>query len=48
LDYDWFRSNPVCSTLLPVARIESHRDRTHFTYAPHTLVEPTFLSFLAA
>ena len=48
-DYDWFRIEPRLLDFYFVSRVSSRTgDRTHFTYAPHTLVEPGFLALLSA
>jgi hypothetical protein len=48
-DYDWFRVEPRLLDFYFLSRVSSSTgDRTHFTYGPHTLVEPTFLAFLRA
>jgi Ser/Thr protein kinase RdoA (MazF antagonist) len=48
-DYDWFRIEPRLLDFYFLSRVSSRTgDRTRFTYGAHTLVEPTFLTFLAA
>ena len=48
-DYDWFRIEPRLLDFYFLSRVSSSTgDRTRFTYGPHTLVEPSFLAFLAA
>ncbi|HSB88205.1 MAG TPA: hypothetical protein VLD86_17960 [Ilumatobacteraceae bacterium] len=48
-DYDWFRIEPRLLDFYFLSRASSSTgDRTRFTYGPHTLVEPSFLAFLAA
>jgi Ser/Thr protein kinase RdoA (MazF antagonist) len=48
-DYDWFRIEPRMLDFYFLSRVSSSTgDRTHFTYSPHTLVEPRFQRFLAA
>jgi Ser/Thr protein kinase RdoA (MazF antagonist) len=48
-DYDWFRVEPRLLDFYFLSRVSSSTgDRTRFTYGPHTLVEPSFLGFLAA
>ena len=48
-DYDWFRIEPRLLDFYFLSRASSSTgDRTRFTYGPHTLVEPSFLGFLAA
>jgi hypothetical protein len=48
-DYDWFRIETRMLDFYFLSRVSSRTgDRTHFTYSPHTLLEPRFRSFLAA
>ena len=48
-DYDWFRIEPRGMDFYFLSRVSSRTgDRTHFTYSPHTLVEPRFLTFIHA
>jgi Ser/Thr protein kinase RdoA (MazF antagonist) len=48
-DYDWFRMDPRALDFYFLSRVSSRTgDRTHFTYGPHTLVEPRFQMFLVA
>ena len=48
-DYDWFRIEPRMLDFYFLSRVSSRTgDRTHFTYGPHTLTEPTFVAFLRA
>jgi hypothetical protein len=48
-DYDWFRIEPRMMDFYFLSRVSSSTgDRTHFTYSPHTLVEPRFLQFVKA
>jgi hypothetical protein len=48
-DYDWFRIEPRLLDFYFLSRVSSRTgDRTRFSYGPHTLVEPSFLTFLAA
>ncbi len=48
-DYDWFRIEPRLLDFYFLSRVSSRTgDRTRFTYGPHTLVEPGFLTLLAA
>lgn len=48
-DYDWFRIEPRMMDFYFLSRVSSSTgDRTHFTYSPHTLVEPRFIEFLTA
>ena len=48
-DYDWFRIEPRLMDFYFCSRVSSRTgDRTHWTYSPHTLVEPQFQRFLAA
>ena len=48
-DYDWFRIEPRMMDFYFLSRVSSSTgDRTHFTYSPHTLVEPRFLRFVHA
>jgi hypothetical protein len=48
-DYDWFRIEPRLLDFYFLSRVSSSTgDRTRFTYGPHTLVEPGFLSLLRA
>jgi hypothetical protein len=48
-DYDWFRIETRMVDFYFLSRVSSRTgDRTHFTYSPHTLLEPRFRRFLAA
>ncbi len=48
-DYDWFRIEPRMMDFYFLSRVSSSTgDRTHFTYSPHTLVEPRFCQFVKA
>ena len=48
-DYDWFRIEPRMLDFYFLSRVSSSTgDRTRFTYGAHTLLEPTFLEFIAA
>jgi hypothetical protein len=48
-DYDWFRIEPRLLDFYFLSRVSSRTgDRTMFTYSPHTLVEPRFLTFVRA
>ncbi len=48
-DYDWFRIEPRLLDFYFLSRVSSRTgDRTHFTYSPHTLLEPRFVRFLQA
>ena len=48
-DYDWFRIEPRMMDFYFLSRVSSSTgDRTHFTYSPHTLVEPRFVHFVKA
>jgi hypothetical protein len=48
-DYDWFRIEPRLMDFYFCSRVSSRTgDRTHWTYSPHTLVEPQFQRFVAA
>ena len=48
-DYDWFRIEPRMMDFYFLSRVSSSTgDRTHFTYSPHTLVEPRFQRFVRA
>ena len=48
-DYDWFRIDTRMLDFYFLSRAASHTgDKTHFSYSPHTLVEPRFVSFLKA
>lgn len=48
-DYDWFRIEPRLLDFYFLSRLSSRTgDRTRFTYGPHTLTEPGFLTFLRA
>ena len=48
-DYDWFRIEPRLLDFYFLSRASSRTgDRTHFTYSPHTLLEPRFIRFLQA
>ena len=47
-DYDWFRIEPRLLDFYFLSRVSSSTgDRTRFTYGAHTLLEPSFLAFLA-
>jgi hypothetical protein len=46
-DYDWFRIDTRLLDFYFFSRVSSKTgDRTSFTYSPHTLLEPKFLTFL--
>lgn len=48
-DYDWFRIESRLLDFYFLSRVSSRTgDRTTFTYAPHTLLEPRFRGFLRA
>ena len=48
-DYDWFRIDTRMLDFYFLSRAASHTgDKTHFSYSPHTLVEPRFVKFLQA
>jgi len=48
-DYDWFRIDTRMLDFYFLSRAASHTgDKTHFSYSPHTLVEPRFVAFLQA
>ena len=48
-DYDWFRMEPRLLDFYFLSRVSSRTgDRTHFSYASHTLTEPQFVRFLRA
>ena len=48
-DYDWFRIEPRQLDFYFLSRVSSQTgDRTVFTYGPHTLAEPRFISFIRA
>jgi hypothetical protein len=48
-DYDWFRIEPRLLDFYFLSRVSSSTgDRTQFTYGAHTLLEPSFLAFIAA
>jgi len=48
-DYDWFRLESRVFDFYFLSRVSSSTgDRTTFTYSPLTLLEPRFVSFLAA
>lgn len=48
-DYDWFRVDSRLLDFYFLSRVASRTgDRTHFTYASHTLTEPRFIRFLHA
>jgi Ser/Thr protein kinase RdoA (MazF antagonist) len=48
-DYDWFRIDTRMLDFYFLSRAASHTgDKTHFSYSPHTLVEPRFVEFLQA
>jgi hypothetical protein len=48
-DYDWFRIESRLLDFYFLSRVSSRTgDRTTFTYAPHTLLEPRFKRFLRA
>lgn len=46
-DYDWFRIESRLLDFYFLSRVSSATgDRTHWTYSPHTLVEPSFVDFV--
>jgi len=46
-DYDWFRIDTRLLDFYFFSRVSSKTgDKTSFTYSPHTLLEPKFLTFL--
>ncbi|MBM3827186.1 MAG: hypothetical protein FJW09_00930 [Actinobacteria bacterium] len=48
-DYDWFRVESRILDFYFLSRVSSATgDRTHWTYSPHTLTEPSFADFIAA
>lgn len=48
-DYDWFRVDSRLLDFYFLSRVSSRTgDRTHFTYASHTLTEPRFVRFVRA
>lgn len=48
-DYDWFRVESRVLDFYFLSRVSSATgDRTHWTYSPHTLVEPSFVEFVRA
>ena len=48
-DYDWFRVESRLLDFYFLSRVSSATgDRTHWTYSPHTLVEPHFVEFVRA
>lgn len=48
-DYDWFRVESRLLDFYFLSRVSSATgDRTHWTYSPHTLVEPSFVEFVRA
>jgi len=48
-DYDWFRVESRLLDFYFLSRVSSATgDRTHWTYSPHTLVEPQFVEFVRA
>lgn len=48
-DYDWFRIESRLLDFYFLSRVSSATgDRTHWTYSPHTLVEPHFVEFIRA
>ena len=48
-DYDWFRIESRILDFYFLSRVSSATgDRTHWTYSPHTLVEPGFVEFVRA
>ena len=48
-DYDWFRIDTRLLDFYFLSRVSSRTgDRSHFTYSPHTLLEPRFRRFLRA
>ena len=48
-DYDWFRVESRLLDFYFLSRVSSATgDRTHWSYSPHTLVEPHFVEFVRA
>ena len=48
-DYDWFRVESRVLDFYFLSRVSSATgDRTHWTYSPHTLTEPSFVEFIEA
>ncbi|CAB4591205.1 unannotated protein [freshwater metagenome] len=48
-DYDWFRVESRMLDFYFLSRVSSATgDRTHWTYSPHTLTEPSFVEFIEA
>ena len=48
-DYDWFRVESRVLDFYFLSRVSSATgDRTHWTYSPHTLTEPSFIEFIEA
>lgn len=48
-DYDWFRVESRMLDFYFLSRVSSATgDQTHWTYSPHTLVEPSFVEFVRA
>lgn len=48
-DYDWFRVESRMLDFYFLSRVSSATgDRTHWTYSPHTLTEPSFVDFIEA
>lgn len=48
-DYDWFRVESRVLDFYFLSRVSSATgDRTHWTYSPHTLTEPSFVEFVEA
>ena len=48
-DYDWFRIDTRLLDFYFFSRVSSKTgDKTSFTYSPHTLLEPKFITFLKA
>ncbi len=48
-DYDWFRIDTRMLDFYFLSRAASHTgDKTQFSYSPHTLIEPRFVTFLQA
>jgi len=48
-DYDWFRIDTRMLDFYFLSRAASHTgDKTQFSYSPHTLTEPRFISFVKA
>lgn len=46
-DYDWFRVESRMLDFYFLSRVSSATgDRTHWTYSPHTLAEPSFVEFV--